>query len=108
MKPIEAFRVLAFDHPVNAYLQSVKEGSEDHPEIRRKQSWVAVWRKDYEVWRLNLGRPAFDFLHALAKGRPFGRVVGESARKLQGNAGDQLFRWLRDWVAEGMFQSVEL
>lgn len=107
LKPIEAFRVLAFAHPVNAYLQSVKEGSEDHPEIRRKQTWVAVWRKNYEVWRLDLGRPAFDFLHALSKGRPFGRAVSESARKLQGNAGEQLFRWLRDWVAEGMFQAVE-
>ncbi|MGH9316844.1 MAG: hypothetical protein ACRD1P_07045, partial [Thermoanaerobaculia bacterium] len=97
---------LAFNHPVNAYLQSVKEGSEDHPEIRRKQSWVAVYRKNYEVWRLDLGRPAFDFLHALAKGRPFGKAVAESARKLQGNPGAQLFRWLRDWVAEGMFQSI--
>jgi hypothetical protein len=107
LKPIEAFRVLAFDHNVNAYLQSVKEGSEDHPEIRRKQTWVVVWRKNYEVWRLDLGRPTFDILHALTKGRPFGKVVGESARKLQGNAGAQLFRWLRDWVAEGMFQSIQ-
>ena len=108
LRPIEAFRVLAFDYPVNAYLQTVKEGSEDHPEIRKKQTWVAVYRKNYEVWRLNLGRPAFDVLQAFTKGRPFGKVVNESARKLQGNAGDQLFRWLRDWVAEGMFQSVEL
>ncbi len=108
LKPIEAFRVLSFDHNVNAYLQSVKEGSEDHPEIRRKQSWVVVWRKNYEVWRLDLGRPAFDFLNALSKGRPFGKAVSESARKLQGSAGEQLFRWLRAWVGEGMFQSVEL
>jgi hypothetical protein len=27
---------------------------------------------------------------------------------MQGNPGDQLFRWLRDWVAEGMFQGVEI
>lgn len=108
LKPIEAFRVLAFAHPVNAYLQSVKDGSEEHPELRRQQSWVAVWRKNYEVWRLDLGLPAYDLLHALAKGRPFGKAVSESARKLQGNAGAQLFRWLRDWVAEGMFQAVEL
>ncbi|MEX0880454.1 MAG: DNA-binding domain-containing protein [Thermoanaerobaculia bacterium] len=105
--PIEAFRVLAFDHPVNAYLQSVKQGSEEHPEVRRKHTWVAVWRKNYEVWRLDLGRPAYELLHALAKGKPFGKAVAASARKLQGNAGEQLFRWLRDWVAEGMFQGVD-
>jgi hypothetical protein len=106
--PIDALRVLAFNHPVNAYLQSVKEGSEDHPEARRKQTWVAVYRKNFDVWRLDLGRPAYELLHALAKGKPFGKAVAASARRLQGNAGEQLFRWLRNWVAEGMFQSVEL
>jgi hypothetical protein len=108
LEPIDAFRVLAFNHPVNAYLQSVKQGSVDHPEVRRKQTRVAVYRKNYEVWRLDLGRPAYELLHALAKGRPFGKAVAASARSLQGNAGEQLFRWLRDWVAEGMFQAVEL
>ena len=105
--PIEAFRLLSFRHNVNAYLQSVKQGSKDHPEIRRKETWVAVWRKNYEVWRLDLGRPAFELLSALAKGKPFGKAVAASARRLRGNAGEQLFRWLRDWVAEGMFQGVE-
>jgi hypothetical protein len=106
--PIDAFRLLSFGHNANAYLQSVKRGGEDHPEIRRKDTWVTVWRKNYEVWRLDLDRPAFDLLSALAKGKPFGKAVAASARKLQGKAGDQLFRWLRDWVAEGMFQRVDL
>jgi len=106
--PIDAFRLLSFGHNANAYLQSVKQGGEDHPEVRRKETRVAVWRKNYEVWRLDLDRPAFELLSALAKGKPFGRAVAASATKLQGNAGDQLFRWLRDWVAEGMFQRVDL
>ena len=38
---------------------------------------------------------------AVRKGR------AAAARGLQGDAGDQLFRWLRDWVAEGMFQGIE-
>jgi hypothetical protein len=106
LRPISAFRVLSFAHPVNAYLQSVKSESHDHPELPRRASWVAVYRKSYEVWRLDLGKPAYDFLHALAKGRPFGKAVAEAAKGLQGNAGEQIFRWLRSWVAEGMFQSV--
>jgi hypothetical protein len=67
-----------------------------------------VWRKGYEVWRLDLSEPAHAFLHDLARGRPFGKAVAASARRLQGSAGDQLFRWLRDWVAEGMFEGVTL
>ena len=106
LQPVAAFRVLSFAYPVNAYLQSVKAENHDHPELPRRASFVAVYRKNYEVWRLDLGRPAYEFLSALAKGRPFGRAVAEAAKRLQGDAGDQIFRWLRSWVAEGMFQSV--
>jgi len=107
LRPIEAFRLGAFAYPVNAFLQSVKEDDHDHPDMGRKATWTAVWRKHYEVWRLDLSKPAYDFLSALAKGRPFGKAVASAARGLQGNPGDQLFRWLRDWVAEGMFQGIE-
>jgi hypothetical protein len=108
LKPIAAFRLGAYTYPVNDYLQSVKEDDHDHPSAARKASWVAVWRKNYEVWRLDLSEPAFEFLRHLAKGRPFGRAVAAAARGLQGNPGDQLFRWLRDWVAEGMFEGLEI
>ena len=53
-------------------------------------------------------KPAYDFLAALAKGRPFGKAVAAAAKGLQGDPGEQLFRWLRDWVAEGMFESVDV
>jgi hypothetical protein len=108
LRPIAAFRLAAFSYPVNAYFQSVKDDDHDHPEVRRQPTWLAVYRKRYEVWRLDLSRPAFTFLRALAKGRPFGKAVAESARSLQGDAGGQLFRWLRDWVGEGMFEGIEL
>jgi len=106
LRPIAAFRLCAFAHPVNAYLQSVKDDHHDHPETTRAATWVAVWRKNYEVWRLDLSKPAYQFLDALAKGRPFGMAVAAAAKGLQGDPGQQLFRWLRDWVAEGMFESV--
>ncbi len=107
-RPIAAFRLGAYAYPVNAYLQSVKEENHDHPDTGRKPTRVAVWRKNYEVWRLDLSEPAYDFLHALTRGRPFGKAVAAAARGLQGSAGDQLFRWLRDWVAEGMFEGVTI
>ncbi len=108
LRPIAAFRLGAYAYPVNAYLQSVKEDRHDHPGVGRMPTHVAVWRKRYEVWRLDLSRPAHDFLADLAKGRPFGKAVASAARRLQGSPGDQLFRWLRDWVAEGMFEGVAL
>lgn len=108
LRPSAALRVAAFAYPVNAYLQSVKDDEHDHPPTGRRPTWIAVYRKNYEVWRLDLSKPAHDFLAALVKGRPFGRAVATAARGLQGSAGDQLFRWLRDWVAEGFFQGILL
>ncbi len=108
LRPIEALRLGAFAHPVNAYFQSVKDENHDHPSTGRKATWIAVYRKNYEVWRLDLGKPAFMFLSALVRGRPFGKAVAQAARGLQGSPGDRLFGWLRDWVAEGMFSRVEL
>ena len=106
--PAAALRVAAFGYPVNAYLQSVKDDDHDHPAAERRPTWIAVYRKDYEVWRLDLSKPAHDFLAALAKGRPFGKAVAQASRGLQGPPGEALFRWLRDWVAEGLFQGVVL
>jgi len=108
LRPIDALRLGAFAYPVNAYLQSVKDENHDHPDTGRKATRIAVYRKNYEVWRLDLERPAYEFLSALVRGRPFGKAVAEASRGLQGSPGDQIFRWLRDWVAEGMFTRVEL
>ena len=68
LKPVAALRVLSFAYPVNAYLQSVKAEEHDHPDLPRRPSWVAVYRKNYEVWRLDLGRPAYEFLQRAHEG----------------------------------------
>jgi hypothetical protein len=108
LRPIEALRLGAFAHPVNAYFQSVKDDNHDHPDTVRKRTWIVVYRKNYEVWRLDLGQPAYELLSALVRGRPFGKAVTDAAGRAQGSAADPLFRWLRDWVAEGMFTRVEI
>ncbi len=108
VRPIEALRLGAFAHPVNAYLQSVKDENHEHPSTGRKATRVVVYRKSYEVWRLELGKPEYEFLSALVSGRTFGSAVARAAGGIQGSPGDRLFAWLRNWVAEGMFTRVEL
>jgi hypothetical protein len=107
LKPIAALRLGAFGHPVNAYFQSFKDDDHDHPSTARKATWVVVWRRDYEVWRRDLDKAQYQFLSALVRGRPFGKAVAEAARGLQGS-GEQLFRWLRDGVSDGLFSGVAL
>jgi hypothetical protein len=106
LEPIAALRALSFAHPVNAYLQSVKDDDHDHPSTARKATRVVVWRKNFEVWRLDLAEKPFALLQALLKGQPFGQAVTRAARDLEAVGGEPIYRWLRDWVAEGMFAGI--
>jgi hypothetical protein len=106
LEPIAALRALSFAYPVNAYLQSVKDDDHDHPSTAKKATRVVVWRKNFEVWRLDIAPKPFALLHALLKGQPFGSAVARAASGLEGAGAEPIYRWLRDWVAEGMFAGI--
>jgi hypothetical protein len=110
LQPIEALRLLALGYPVNEYAQSVKDEDHDHPSARRKPNWLAVYRRSYSVYRLALSRPAHELLADLTSGRPLGEAVAAAQRRggRRGPREEDLFRWFRDWVSEGLFQSVRL
>lgn len=108
LRPIEAFRLLSFKYPVNEYVQSLKGDDHDHPALRLKPNRVVIYRRSFGVYRLALSRPAYDLLVDLAAGRPLGNAVAAALRRdsRRGPREDDLFRWFRDWVSEGLFQSV--
>jgi hypothetical protein len=106
LKPIEAFRLLAFRYPVNAYLKSVRDRTA-HPSTRRKNNWVVIFRRNYTLRRLDLTRPAYELLSSLADGIPLGKALSRVARHRKAVSEVQLFSWFRDWVANGLFQGVE-
>jgi hypothetical protein len=110
LRAVDAFRLLAFRYPVNAYLQSFRDDDHDHPGPRRQDTWVAVYRRDYKVWRLDLPRPAHDLLADLARGVPLGRAVTAALERGGRRPPDteDLFRWFRQWASGGVFQSVDL
>jgi hypothetical protein len=109
LKTIEAFALLAFRYPVNAYLQTVRDDNHQHPRARLKDTWVAVYRRDYGVFRLDLTGAAHDLLADLAQGTPLGRAVTNAVRRGGRRAPTEaeLFRWFRQWVSGGVFRSVE-
>lgn len=109
--PCNAFQVRAFQHPVNAYLQAVKDAKEP-PAIERRPTWTAIYRKSYSVWRMGLSRPQYQLLRCLADGR----TVAESLTRIARGADDSETRtlaaslqtWFREWVEEGFFTRIEL
>lgn len=109
--PIAAFRLMALRYPAGAYLTSVKDDDhENHPRPRLQAEHVAVYRRDYAVWRHDLTRPAHDLLADLVAGRTLGEAVaaalGRGGRRAPTE--EALFRWFREWMSSGIFQAVYL
>jgi hypothetical protein len=104
---VPAFQLLAFRYPVNLYLESFRNGKA-HPSLRPKNTFVAIYRRNYQVYRQDLAPTAFDLLSDLAQGVPLGKAVTRAARRRGRAAGEnELFRWFREWVSGGIFRSVE-
>jgi hypothetical protein len=108
LRPIAAFRLLTFSYPVVRWLDAARR---DHPAPApvRKASRVAVYRQRYSVLRLELSRPEFTLLEALASGAPIGEAVAAAGAELrERRREEEIFKAFRTWVAEGMFSSVDL
>jgi len=104
--PVAAFRLLALRHAIAAAVDASKNGSAP-PAPRRRQSWIAVYRRDYSVMRLDLTRPQYALLAALAGGTPLGEAVAAAALALRASRRESaVFRWFSSWVAAGMFSRI--
>lgn len=109
LKPIEAFRLMEFNYPVSRYLGFVDEEN-PKPRLTAKKTWIVAYRKNYHVHRMDLTQPAHALLSALASGETVGdAIVGVMTQKWRPAVKEkQLFEWFRDWMAEGLFQAVEV
>jgi hypothetical protein len=107
VRPVDAFRLLAFRYPVNAYLQSVKDEDHDHPKTALENEWLAVFRRAYNVRRLALTRNQHTLLGALSGGATIAEAVektlASSKRRLKP---EEFFTWFREWVSAGLFQGL--
>jgi hypothetical protein len=108
LRPIDAFRLLSFRYPVDAYLQSVRGEEHDHPRLAQKPTWVAVFRRDYSVRHLSLSREQHALLSELTSGATLGEAVIRTSRAARRKLdADEFFRWFRDWVGARMFRAID-
>jgi hypothetical protein len=108
LQPVAAFRLLVLGHPVGPFLDGLEDRAKRPPFPRPRRSFMAVFRRNYVVRRLELAPAAHRLLAELAEGAALGaavsRVAGRGGRSAAG--ADALFRWFREWVASGVFRSV--
>ncbi len=106
--PIEALQLRAFRFPVNRHFQAVRD--EKPPPLRRRaQSYVAIYRRDYRVWRSGMDRSQYRMLRLLTEGKSVGEALMKEASgsDIQTLAA-QLRNWFRDWVEQGFFTRIEI
>jgi len=106
--PIAALRLVACEQRCNAIASAVRR-DEPLPPLGRKRTWVAVYRKDWTVWRMDLDALQFELLSALGRGRTLAQALAASARLHRGPQA-ALQRRIQaacaSFMAEGLFQAV--
>ena len=106
---IDAFQVHAFDHRVNAIINAVRR-QENLPNLGRAQTWVAIYRKEFVVWRMDLTEPMYAVLHALHERRSLRDAIEDGARSFEGTPEQlqtHIFGWFAEWASEGFFSAIE-
>lgn len=108
LEPVPSLRLVALRYNANDYLQSLKEEDHGHPRPRLRGAFVAVYRRDYAVYRHALARPAYELLSDVAGGAPLGAAIKAALERdaRRRPRPEQLSRWFRDWVAAGVFTSI--
>lgn len=105
--PSAALRLVELRWNANEWLDSTKDDRHDHPKPRRRDSWVAVFRQSYSVYRRELSRPAFRLLSDLASGIPVGEALAAALARRGAPGAEALTRWFRQWAADGLFTRIE-
>ena len=107
LRPITAFRLLSFKHAVIPNLVAYHK-DRPSPTPRRRATWVALYRRDYSVLRLELSRAEYDLLRAIVDGTSLGDALADAASKTKGSRQQaKVFRWFRTWISEGLFTAIE-
>ncbi len=108
LRPIRALRLLALEHAVIPHLSAFHD-DRPAPEPRRVPCWIALYRRDYSVLRLELGRSEHDLLSWLVSGTPLGEALAAAAGATRGPRQQaRIFRWFRTWISEGLFSAIEV
>jgi hypothetical protein len=106
---VPTLRLLELDHDANPYVDAVRQERDPLPPLKRRRSWIAVYRKEFKVFRLDLKEAGHAALAALQRGRSVSDSVAAAARRWTGTpAGLQALirQGFGEWVSEGFFARI--
>ena len=104
LRTIPALRLMQLQYPVNTYITAVRENHQTKVP-RPAPAYVAVYRHNYRVWRVDLDAQRFVLLSALQRGERLGAALelcaelpGVDVVELTGEIG----AWFREWTKIGL------
>ncbi len=110
LQTIPALRLLQLDYPVNTYIPAVRE--DRHMDIPvAAPAFVAVYRNNYRVWRVDLDAQRFTLLTALQQGESLGSALDLCASLPEADPPglmDAVSVWFRKWTSEGLFCGAKM
>lgn len=100
--PRTALQLVEFTYSVNTYYRKVMD--EELPKKpRRKASYLAVFRHEDVVWRMDLGKAEYDLLTQLFGGKS----VGDALEELDESVASKLSEYFSRWMRNGMLAAHE-
>ncbi len=109
LRPIAALRLLALNYAANAIVTAVRQ-ERPLPPLARRKTWVAVYRTNFIMRRMDLTETAYTLLKCLAEGKTFRAALARAARtwpESPERLPEQVFAWFKDWVEEGLFAALD-
>jgi hypothetical protein len=104
-----AFGLFELSYSVNPLVTAART-DKTLPVAPRRKTWVAVYRRNYVVWRWDLSEPRFALLQALSKRKTILQAIRAAAQRFKGSPQElesKIFLWFQECVREGLFSAIE-
>ena len=102
LNPRRALKLLAFSYPVNAYYNDyLEDKNSDIPE--KSPSYLAIYRHNDEMWRLDLEEREYMVLSSLFSGLSVGESLGAAIPENENDdALQSIGAWFSKWMSNGL------
>lgn len=99
----KALRLLAFSHPVNSFYEAHLGGQIPH-KPDQSSSFLAIYRHNDQLWRLELEEQEFLILNSLFAGLPVGEALDSIIPQDDEEDGvaNNIHIWFGKWMANGL------
>lgn len=105
---IPALELASFDHPANEIVRALRH-DEKPKSLAKQRTFTVVWRKEWVVWRMDLGEAMFHVLSELKAGRTIGEAIATGSQHHHGDAAElqaDIARSFGEWINEGLFERI--